>query len=44
MHGKSIFNKNDWKDLFIFFEEKIVAIKEFWDMVEDIFIEMENNL
>ena len=43
MHGKSIFNKNDWKDLFIFFEEKIVAIKEFWDMVEDIFIEMENN-
>jgi hypothetical protein len=44
MHGKSIFNKNDWKDLFIFFEEKIVAIKEFWDMVDEIFIEMENDL
>jgi hypothetical protein len=44
MHGKSIFNKNDWKDLFIFFEEKIVAIKEFWDIVDEIFIEMENDL
>ena len=44
MHGKSIFNKKDWKDLFIFFEDKIVAIKEFWDMVDQIFIEMENDL
>lgn len=44
MHSKSIYNKNDWEDLFIFFEEKIVGIKEFWDMVDTIFIDLENNL
>lgn len=44
LYGKSIFNKNDWKDLFEFFETKIVAIKEFWDMVDEIFIDLENNL
>ena len=44
MHGKSIYNKKDWEDLFIFFEEKIVGIKEFWDMVDTIFIDLENNL
>lgn len=38
----SIYNKNDWKEMFEFMEGKLVAMDAFWFDFKDIFIQLDN--
>ena len=37
----SLYNKNTWKDIFLFFEENQVKLDEFWSEFADVFIDLE---
>ncbi len=37
-NGVNIFNKNDWKEIFEFFEPRLVAFDSFWTEFNEIFI------
>ncbi|PLX13244.1 MAG: hypothetical protein C0594_01430 [Marinilabiliales bacterium] len=41
MPDVSIFNKDDWQKVFLFFEEFLTGIDEWWSFVYDIFKELE---
>lgn len=42
LHSKSIFNENDWGEIFTFFKSRIIALDEFWSDAKDIFKDLES--
>lgn len=42
LENVSVFNKNDWHDVFPFLEKNIVAAHDFWNEFSDIFTNLED--
>ncbi|MEN8786611.1 MAG: DUF4268 domain-containing protein [Flavobacteriales bacterium] len=42
LENVSVFNKNDWHDVFPFLEKNIVSAHEFWNEFSDIFTNLED--
>lgn len=41
LNNVSIYNKNDWQSIFVFFEKRIVGLHTFWSEFEEIFKDLE---